>query len=114
VSYDPRPGINGHLERLKAAVAAAERMCDSYAEENQRFHDEIERLRAALKEIADDPTGVSSYQADIAKAALANQQLPDLMARTAVLVAGMDDDPDAPIEGPVDLAHQQKAPDDDV
>ena len=31
---------------------------------------EIERLRAALEEIADDPTGISSYQADVAKRAL--------------------------------------------
>lgn len=31
---------------------------------------EIERLRAALREIADDPTGVSIAQAEIAKRAL--------------------------------------------
>ena len=31
---------------------------------------EIERLRAALEEIASDPTGTSIYQAEIAKAAL--------------------------------------------
>jgi hypothetical protein len=40
-----------------------------------RWRDEAaenERLRDALKEIADDPTGISTYQADIAKAALAN------------------------------------------
>ncbi len=32
---------------------------------------EIERLLAVLKEIADDPTGISFHQADIAKAVLA-------------------------------------------
>lgn len=39
--------------------------------------DEIERLRAALEEIAQDPTGVSIVQAEIAKAALSNQQKTD-------------------------------------
>lgn len=28
--------------------ADADKVCDSYADENQRFHDEIERLRAEL------------------------------------------------------------------
>ena len=32
--------------------------------------EEIERLRAALEEIAGDPTGISSYQAELAKQAL--------------------------------------------
>ena len=31
---------------------------------------EIERLRAILKEIAGDPTGISTFQADLAKEAL--------------------------------------------
>lgn len=31
---------------------------------------EIERLRATLEEIADDPVGISSYQADMARRAL--------------------------------------------
>lgn len=34
---------------------------------------EIDRLRSFLGEIADDPTGVSSYQADLAKRALAGE-----------------------------------------
>lgn len=53
------------------------------ASDIRRILSEIERLRAALKEIADDPTGVSSYQADIAKRALGikeadNDQPPPL------------------------------------
>lgn len=42
--------LRAENERLKAKLVDANRMCDSYAEENQQFHDEIERLRAALGE----------------------------------------------------------------
>ena len=35
---------------------------------------EIERLIAALEEIASDPTGISSYQADVAKRALGEKR----------------------------------------
>lgn len=41
------------IERLRADLKGREAVCDSYANENQRFHDEIERLRAALKPFAD-------------------------------------------------------------
>jgi hypothetical protein len=69
--------------------------------ENERLRAENEALRHDLER------ALSNHAAD-----LTNQQLPGLMVRAAVLTEGMDIDPDDPIEGPVDLAHQQKAPDD--
>lgn len=36
----------------------------------------LERYEAALKEIAGDPTGISSFQADLAKQALAGTYVP--------------------------------------
>lgn len=38
----------------------------------KRVLDRIDQLRKALEEIADDPTGDSQYQADLAKEALKN------------------------------------------
>lgn len=49
---------------------------DDWCREYVKMRDKNKILRAALKEIAGDPTGVSSYQAGIAKQALAGKYAP--------------------------------------
>lgn len=46
----------------------------------EKVRAEIERLRAALEEIASDPTGISIAQAEIAKRALDEQKAGDTNA----------------------------------
>jgi hypothetical protein len=41
------------IETLEASEAEWQTICDSYAAENQRFSDRIEKLEAALRKIAD-------------------------------------------------------------
>ena len=54
------------IERLREVRDGLANMADALLAKDA----EIERLRAALEEIAGDPTGISTYQADLAKQAL--------------------------------------------
>lgn len=40
--------LRARIEELEKQIDAARTVCDSYADENQRFHDRIEALEAAL------------------------------------------------------------------
>jgi hypothetical protein len=42
---------SGLMEEAADEIESARRVCDSYAAENQRFSDEIERLRAETKRL---------------------------------------------------------------
>jgi len=68
---------NGNRETMIVDAAMVERMnetataiCDSYAEENQQFHDRIEKLEAALREIINRADPKFSDAAAMARAAL--------------------------------------------
>ena len=56
-------GLELHNRSLKYEL-------DQLMAERDRLVTENERLRATLEKIAEDPTGVSSYQQDIARRAL--------------------------------------------
>jgi len=56
--------------KLRAESASALACCDSYAKENQQFHDTIERLRAALEEIVKLDLRTSFEAVGIARRAL--------------------------------------------
>ena len=43
-----------HIEKLEASEAGWRRICDSYAAENQRFSDRIEKLESALRDVIDN------------------------------------------------------------
>jgi hypothetical protein len=49
------------IEKLEASESEWQPICDSYAAENQRFSDRIEKLEAALKKIAYLPFGGSGF-----------------------------------------------------
>lgn len=87
--------IASEIARLTEAVASAERVCDSYADENQRFFDHAEaetaRLRAALEFYADEAAwsghpwrltfespGRDGHGFDVARAALTSQEQADV------------------------------------
>jgi hypothetical protein len=59
------------VKRLRRGADEASIDCYLMCEEAADY---IEALEAALREIADDPTGVSIVQAEIARAALAKEQ----------------------------------------
>jgi chromosome segregation ATPase len=59
------------IAELEEDLDGREAVCDSYADENQRFHDRIERLEGALREIANPPSEIHRIgSASIARAAL--------------------------------------------
>lgn len=73
-----RSNSDGEVDRLRRELAAAKeahagqlRNTLAFAAEAKVKDAKTERLRAALTEIAGDPTGLSSFQADLAKQALA-------------------------------------------
>jgi hypothetical protein len=48
---DAREEAADRIEKLEASEAEWQPICDSYAAENQRFFDRIEKLEAALQEL---------------------------------------------------------------
>jgi len=58
--------VKEYIERLEASETEWQPICDSYAAENQRFSDRIEKLEAALRFYAcdckpDDGCGIEYY-----------------------------------------------------
>jgi hypothetical protein len=51
-THEERGAVLALVAEQRAEIAEAEKVCDSYARENQQFHDRIDRAEAALKVIA--------------------------------------------------------------
>ncbi|CAB5187363.1 hypothetical protein UFOVP165_36 [uncultured Caudovirales phage] len=52
VDYDTTIEAADRIEKLEVGDKEWQRICDSYANENQRFSDRIEKLEAALDDVA--------------------------------------------------------------
>jgi len=69
-----RANIAIRNEQLRAEIERLTALANSYSAQISSEQAENERLRAALREIANDPVGISIVQAEIARAALTGEQ----------------------------------------